>query len=94
MKRFMALALSLAFSGAALAQVPYRWSSPLKSPAGTPPPAQWRSPYAPPPGAAQPSRADEDKVRRQMAADGARPWHGLDDAFVRVRNALPRRTGS
>lgn len=94
MTRFVALAVSLAFSGAALAQVPYKWTSPTKSPAGRPLPAQWRSPYLPAPNATPPSRADEEKVRRQMAADGAQPWHGLDPALQRVRNALPFRNKS
>ena len=94
MKRIVTLALSLAFSGAALAQVPYKWTSPTKSPAARPAPAHWRSPYVAAPNATPPSRADEEKQRRQMAADGAQPWHGLDPALQRVRNALPFRSGS
>ena len=68
--------------------VPYRWSSPLSSPAGQPLPSRWRSPMIAAPGETQPSRADEEKIRSQMSADGAKPWQGLDPTLNRIRSAV------
>jgi len=100
MKRIAAVAVVLALStigATTLAQsqkpeqhpaVPYHWSSPLSSPAGQPLPSSWRSPMIAAPGETQPSRMDEDKIHRQMAADGAKSRPVLEPVITRIRNAI------
>jgi len=80
MKRIVivAVVVALGLASLALAQVPYRWSSPLASPHGQAPHANWRSPWTDAPGMDQPSRFDEDRQMPVALREGMRPWAGLE----------------
>ena len=99
MRRFVASAVALALcipalvysAAGTLPGLNYQWQNPRTAPAGQPPYSHWRSQFTPAPGAAPPSKMDEEKFRGQMAADGARPWRGLDAELTRARNAVQGR---